>query len=147
MSVAQLLAKKKAAQALKNQEEGLAFLNENAQKEGVVVLPSGLQYLILESGDGAQPSVDDTVVCHYHGQNLKGEVFDSSVERGAPATFVISRLIQAYQQALPMMNVGSRWMLYVPPELAYKDEHKSKEIGAYSTLIFEVALLNIVVPS
>ena len=88
--------------------------------------------------------LSDTVVCHYHGQNLAGEVFDSSVERGEPATFRIERLIQGYQIALPLMNVGSKWRLFVPSELAYKDEHKSKQISANSTLVFEVELLDIV---
>lgn len=144
MSVAELLAKKKAEQAQQNLADGQAFLAENAQKEGVVVLPSGLQYKVLVEGSGAKPAVTDTVVCHYHGQNLKGEVFDSSVERGAPATFAINKLIQGYQQALPLMSVGSKWILYVPSQLAYKDEHKSKQIGANSTLIFELELLEIV---
>lgn len=144
MSVAELLQKKKAALALQNLEEGAAFLAANAQQEGVVVLPSGLQYKMMVQGSGVCPGVDDTVVCHYHGQNLKGEVFDSSVNRGEPATFRINKLIQGYQQALPLMPVGSKWLLYVPAELAYKDEHKSKQIGANSTLVFEVELLGIV---
>lgn len=144
MSVAEILAKKKAAQALKNLEEGQDFLAENAQKEGVNVLPSGLQYLVLIEGTGSKPTLADKVVCHYHGQNLKGEVFDSSVNRGQPATFAVNKLIQGYQEALPLMPVGSKWVLYIPSELAYKDEHKSKEISANSTLIFELELLEIV---
>ena len=144
MSVAEILAKKKAALALKNLEEGQAFLAANAEKEGVVTLPSGLQYEVLQAGTGDKPTLSDTVVCHYHGQNLAGEVFDSSVERGEPATFRIERLIQGYQIALPLMSVGSKWRLFVPSDLAYKDEHKSKQISANSTLIFEVELLGIV---
>lgn len=144
MSVAQLLAEKKAAQALKNLQEGEAFLAQNAQQEGVVSLPSGLQYRVLVEGAGDKPTLDDKVICHYHGQNLQGEVFDSSVERGAPATFAIKNLIQGYQQALPLMGVGSKWVLYVPSELAYGQQHKSKQIGANSTLIFEVELLDII---
>ena len=116
----------------------------NAEKAGVVTLPSGLQYEVLQAGTGDKPTLSDTVVCHYHGQNLAGEVFDSSVERGEPATFRINRLIQGYQIALPLMSVGSKWRLFVPSELAYKDEHKSKQISANSTLVFEVELLDIV---
>lgn len=144
MSVAEILAQKKAAQALRNLTEGHAFLAANAQQEGVVVLPSGLQYMVLVEGTGAKPTLTDQVVCHYHGQNLKGEVFDSSVNRAQPATFAVNKLIQGYQEALPLMSVGSKWVLYIPSELAYKDEHKSKEIGANSTLIFELELLEIV---
>ena len=144
MSVAEILAKKKAALALKNLQEGQAFLAANAEKDGVVSLPSGLQYEVLQVGTGAKPTLEDTVVCHYHGHNLAGEVFDSSVERGEPATFRIARLIQGYQIALPLMSVGSKWRLFVPSELAYKDEHKSKHISANSTLIFDVELIGIV---
>ena len=143
MSVAELLQKRKAELAEKNLQEGKLFLENNAKNEGVVCLPSGLQYKILVDGNGAKPEITDTVVCHYHGQNLKGEVFDSSVDRGKPSQFNINKLIQGYQIALPLMPVGSKWILYVPSELAYKDEHKSKEIGANSTLIFEVELLEI----
>ena len=144
MSVAALLQKRKEELAAKNLEEGKKFLQENASKTGVVVLTSGLQYKIEKVGTGATPKITDTVVCHYHGFNLKGEVFDSSVDRGTPATFKIQKLIKAYQEALPLMQVGSKWIIYSPSELAYKDEHKSKEIGANSTLIFEVELLEIV---
>ena len=112
MSVAEILAKKKAALALKNLEEGQAFMAANAEKAGVVTLSSGLQYEVLQAGTGDKPTLNDTVVCHYHGQNLAGEVFDSSVERGEPATFRISRLIQGYQIALPLMNVGSKWQAH-----------------------------------
>ena len=143
MSVAALLAKRKAAQAQKNVEEGRAFLAENAKRDGVVVRDSGLQYEVLIAGDGEKPELFHRVRCHYHGSNLNGEVFDSSVERGVPAEFSINRLIQGYQEALPLMSVGSKWRLFVPPELAYKDEDKSKYITANSTLIFEVELLAI----
>jgi len=144
MSVAELLQKRKAELAEKNLVEGKAFLTQNAKNEKIVVLPSGLQYQVLTQGSGAKPTLADTVLCHYEGKNLKGEVFDSSVQRGTPATFKIAKLIQGYQLALPLMAVGSKWILYVPSELAYKDEHKSKEIGANSTLIFDVELLDIV---
>lgn len=143
MSIAELLAKKKAAQAQKNLEEGAVFLAENAKREGVVVRPSGLQYEVLVEGAGEKPELFHRVRCHYHGTNLNGDVFDSSVERGQPAEFSINRLIQGYQEALPLMPVGSKWRLFVPSELAYKDENKSKYITANSTLIFEVELLAI----
>jgi FKBP-type peptidyl-prolyl cis-trans isomerase FklB len=144
MSVAELLQKRKAELAAKNLSDGIAFLADNAKQPDVVTLPSGLQYKIIKQGTGETPVLTDTVLCHYEGKNLKGEVFDSSIQRGTPATFKIAKLIQGYQQALPLMPLGSTWILYVPSELAYKDEHKSKEIGANSTLIFEVQLLDIV---
>lgn len=139
-----MLAKKKAEQARHNLEQGQAFLADNAKQAGVTVLPSGLQYRVLVEGTGAKPSPSDSVVCHYQGQNLKGDIFDSSIARGTPATFRINKLIQGFQEALPMVGVGSKWELFIPSTLAYQDEHKSKEIGANSTLVFELELLEIV---
>ena len=143
MGVADMLFKRKKELAEKNLNEGKAFMEENAKKEGVVTLPSGLQYEIITEGDGAQPKAKDTVKCHYHGTTIKGNVFDSSVKRGTPASFPLNRMISGWTEALQLMPVGSKWRLFLPPNLAYGEEQISKEIGPNSTLIFEVELLGI----
>ncbi|ASK31969.1 peptidylprolyl isomerase [Chryseobacterium sp. T16E-39] len=143
MGVADMLFKRKKELAEKNLNEGKAFMEENAKKEGVVTLPSGLQYEIITEGDGAQPKAKDTVKCHYHGTTIKGNVFDSSVKRGTPASFPLNRVISGWTEALQLMPVGSKWRLFLPPNLAYGEEQISKEIGPNSTLIFEVELLGI----
>ncbi|WBV55962.1 FKBP-type peptidyl-prolyl cis-trans isomerase [Chryseobacterium sp. Chry.R1] len=143
MGVADMLFKRKKELAEKNLNEGKAFMEENAKKDGVVTLPSGLQYEIITEGNGAQPKAKDTVKCHYHGTTIKGEVFDSSVKRGTPASFPLNRVISGWTEALQLMPVGSKWRLFLPPNLAYGEEQISKEIGPNSTLIFEVELLGI----
>lgn len=143
MGVADLLFKRKKEQAEKNLNDGKAFIEENAKKEGVVTRPSGLQYEIITEGNGAKPNATDTVKCHYHGTTIKGVVFDSSVKRGAPASFPLNRVIAGWTEALQLMSVGSKWKLIIPPHLAYGEEQISKEIGPNSTLIFEVELLDI----
>ncbi|MBB4807903.1 FKBP-type peptidyl-prolyl cis-trans isomerase FklB [Chryseobacterium defluvii] len=143
MGVADLLFRRKKEQAEKNLNEGKAFMEENAKKEGVITLPSGLQYEILTEGDGKKPGARDTVKCHYHGTTIKGQVFDSSVKRGTPASFPLNRVIAGWTEALQLMPVGSKWKLIIPPNLAYGEEQISKEIGPNSTLIFEVELLDI----
>lgn len=143
MGVADLLLKKKRELAENNLKEGIAFQEENAKNENVVTLESGLQYEILVEGDGAKPKVTDSVLCHYHGTNVKGEVFDSSVKRGKPASFPLNRVISGWTEALQLMPVGSKWKLVLPANLAYGTENISKEIGPNSTLIFEVELLGI----
>lgn len=129
--------------AAKNLEEGLAFLTENAKKDEVTELPSGLQYEILKEGDGDLPTVNDQVKCHYHGTLIDGTVFDSSVQRGEPATFPVNGVIQGWVEALQLMSVGSKWKLYVPSELAYGNRGAGGAIGPNSTLVFEVELLDI----
>lgn len=129
--------------AAKNLEEGLAFLAENAKKDEVTELPSGLQYEILKEGDGDLPTVNDQVKCHYHGTLIDGTVFDSSVQRGEPATFPVNGVIQGWVEALQLMSVGSKWKLYVPSELAYGNRGAGGAIGPNSTLVFEVELLDI----
>ncbi len=126
-----------------NLEAGKKFLTENAQREGVVALPSGIQYEVMTMGDGPQPSAKDTVRCHYHGTTIAGKVFDSSVQRGQPASFPLNRVIAGWTEALQLMPVGSKWRLFIPPNLAYGDRRVSPEIGPNSTLIFEVELLGI----
>jgi len=119
---------------------GKDFLAENAKQEGVISLPSGLQYQILESGDGATPGSDSTVRTHYHGTLLDGSVFDSSYQRGEPAEFPVSGVIAGWTEALQLMQCGSKWRLFVPSELAYGAQAVGS-IPAHSTLVFEVELL------
>lgn len=125
-----------------NVAAGDAYREENGAKEGVTTLESGLQYEVLESGDGEMPTVADTVVAHYHGTLIDGTVFDSSVDRGEPATFPLNRVIEGWQEALTMMHVGDKWKLVIPPELAYKTAGVDK-IGPSETILFEVELLGV----
>jgi FKBP-type peptidyl-prolyl cis-trans isomerase FklB len=122
--------------------EGATFLAENAKREGVVTLPSGLQYEVIRQGTGATPTPNDRVTVHYHGTLIDGEVFDSSVSRGDPATFGVTQVISGWTEALQLMPVGSKWKLYIPYDLAYGSQDRGI-IRPYSTLIFEVELLEI----
>lgn len=127
---------------INNMEAGEAFLAENGKRENVVTLPSGLQYEIIKQGDGPKPLATNTVTCHYHGTTIKGEVFDSSVKRGQPASFPLNGVIKGWTEALQLMPVGSKWKLFIPPQLAYGNRNISREIGPNSTLIFEVELIS-----
>lgn len=129
--------------AEKNRKAGEQFLEENSNQEGVVVLPSGLQYKVIEEGSGKMPEADDTVVVHYRGTLLNGNVFDSSYERGEPTTFKVNAVIPGWQEALQNMRVGAHWKIFVPPELAYGERGAGKMIGPNQTLIFDVELLSI----
>ena len=124
-------------------EAGEKFLQENAQKEGVITLPSGLQYMVLREGDGPSPLPTDQVKTHYHGTLIDGTVFDSSVDRGEPISFPVSGVIQAWQEILPMMKVGSKYKIFAPYQLAYGDRGAGPVIKPYSALIFEIELLGI----
>lgn len=126
-----------------NKKEGEAFLTANKAKEGVIALPSGLQYKILKQGTGPKPTASDTVVCNYQGTLIDGKEFDSSYKRGQPATFPVSGVIKGWTEALQLMPVGSKWQLFIPADLAYGDRGPSPEIGPDSTLVFEVELLSI----
>jgi FKBP-type peptidyl-prolyl cis-trans isomerase len=126
-----------------NKKEGDAFLAANKTKDGVVTLPSGLQYKILQEGTGPKPSASDTVVCNYRGTLLNGTEFDSSYKRGQPATFAVGQVIHGWTEALQLMPVGSKWQLFIPAELAYGARPAGPDIGPNSTLIFEVELLSI----
>ncbi len=131
------------AQGAANKKEGDTFLAENKTKEGVVTLPSGLQYKILKEGTGPKPAATDSVVCNYRGTLINGTEFDSSYKRGQPATFPVSGVIKGWTEALQLMPVGSKWQLFIPSDLAYGERGPSPEIGSNSTLIFEVELLSI----
>lgn len=124
--------------------EGQAYLEENAKKDGVTVTDSGLQYEILVAGEGDKPTASSTVRTHYHGTLIDGTVFDSSVDRGQPAEFPVNGVIPGWTEALQMMPVGSKWRLTVPYDLAYGERGAGGAIGPYSTLVFEVELLDIV---
>ncbi len=126
-----------------NRKAGEAFLSENTKKEGVVTLPSGLQYRILKAGEGKKPALDDTVVCNYRGTLINGTQFDSSYDRGQPAAFPVKGVIKGWTEALQLMPVGSKWQLFIPPELAYGANGAGTQIGPNATLIFEVELLSI----
>jgi len=132
----------KGIRALKNLEEGEEFMSKNADEDGVVTMQSGLQYKILEEGDGSIPKASDHVKTHYHGTLVDGTVFDSSVERGQPATFPVGGVIKGWQEALQLMPVGSTWRVFVPSKLAYGSRGPGT-IGPNSTLIFDIELLGI----
>lgn len=127
----------------KSKEAGLAFLEENKNKENVFTTESGLQYEIITEGTGPIPKEDDTVTVHYHGTTIDGTVFDSSVDRGEPVSFPVNGVIMGWQEALQLMPVGSKWKIYVPSELAYGERGAGRDIGPNETLIFEVELLSI----
>ncbi|MEM7145128.1 MAG: FKBP-type peptidyl-prolyl cis-trans isomerase [Verrucomicrobiota bacterium] len=133
-----------AAAGPENAAAGAAFLDENAKKDGVTTTESGLQYEVIEAGDGAKPTAADTVKVHYHGTLIDGTVFDSSVERGEPTTFPLGGVIPGWTEGLQLMPVGSKYRLYVPSDLAYGERSPSPKIGPNSTLIFDVELLEIV---
>ena len=131
----------KASQS--NIAEGVKFLAENTKKEGVVTLASGLQYKIIKAGSGAKPTAEDTVVTHYTGKLINGKVFDSSVQRGQPATFPVKGVIAGWTEALQLMTTGSKWELYIPAKLAYGERGAGQDIAPNATLIFEIELLEI----
>lgn len=127
-----------------NLKAGQEFLDINKKRPGVVTLPSGLQYEIVKEGTGPKPKATEQVKCHYHGTLINGTVFDSSVERGTPATFGVNQVIQGWVEALQLMPVGSKWKLFIPSELAYGQSGAGQSIEPNSTLIFEVEVLDIV---
>jgi FKBP-type peptidyl-prolyl cis-trans isomerase FklB len=139
---AQAEARDKAA-GEKNIKEGQAFLAANAKKEGVKVLPSGLQYKVIKSGNGKTPKATDFVKTHYHGTLVDGSVFDSSVERKEPVTFPVNGVIAGWTEALQLMKEGDKWQLFIPAKLAYGEESRPPKITPNSALIFEIELLSI----
>jgi FKBP-type peptidyl-prolyl cis-trans isomerase FklB len=143
MGITDKLSQMKNEKAAANLKAGQDFLEENKKKPGVQVLPSGLQYEILKEGSGPKPLATNKVTCHYHGTLTDGTVFDSSVTRGQPATFPLNMVIKGWTEALQLMPTGSKWRLFLPPQLAYGDRQTGAHIGPNSTLIFEVELLGI----
>ena len=143
MVIQNYFTKKQSAKSEVKIEEGRKFLEENSKKEGVITLASGLQYEVIVDGSGEKPKLEDNVTTHYHGTLIDGTVFDSSVDRGEPASFQVGGVIKGWTEALQLMTVGSKWKLYVPYDLAYGERGAGPQIGPYSTLIFEVELLNI----
>jgi FKBP-type peptidyl-prolyl cis-trans isomerase len=141
------LVKKQAEIAEKNLAAGKAFLAENAKKPGVITTESGLQYKILETGEGKQPVADDTVTTHYRGTLIDGREFDSSYKRDAPASFPVKGVIKGWTEALQLMHVGDKWQLFVPSDLAYGASKRSELIEPNSTLIFEIELLDVKEPA
>ena len=127
-----------------NKKAGEEFLNINKGKAGVVTLPSGLQYQVLQKGEGPKPTASDKVKCHYHGTLINGTVFDSSVQRGEPAVFGVSQVIPGWVEALQLMAVGSKWRLFIPSDLAYGEHGAGEAIEPNSALVFDVELLDIV---
>ena len=134
---------KKKQEAETNQKEGDAFLAANKAKEGVVTLPSGLEYKILTPGTGPKPTASDTVVCNYKGTLINGTEFDSSTKHGGPATFPVGGVIKGWTEALQLMPVGSKWQLFIPASMAYGERGAGADIGPNSTLVFEVELVSI----
>ncbi len=126
-----------------NKQVGEEFLRINKEKRGVVTLPSGLQYEVLKTGDGQKPGPNDKVRCHYHGTLIDGRVFDSSIERGQPAVFGVSQVIRGWTEALQLMNVGSKWRLFIPSDMAYGAHGAGEAIEPNMTLIFDVELRGI----
>lgn len=130
-------------QAEKNKAEGDAFLAENAKKDGVKTLPSGLQYRVITPGTGKTPTAADSVTTHYRGTLIDGTEFDSSYKRGEPATFPVSGVIPGWTEALQLMKEGAKWQLFLPPSLAYGERGVGRDIGPNATLIFDVELLKV----
>ena len=141
--VQQKMQEKAKVEGEANKKEGDAFLAANKSKQGVVTLPSGLQYKIITAGTGPKPTADDTVVCNYRGTLISGKEFDSSYKRGEPATFAVNGVIKGWTEALQLMPTGSKWQLFIPPDLAYGDRGAGADIGPDATLIFEVELMSI----
>ena len=135
--------KMQAEKSAKANEAGAAYLAENGDKDGVITTESGLQYEIIVSGDGAKPTTADQVTVHYHGMLTDGTVFDSSVDRGQPATFGVTQVIKGWTEALQLMSIGDKWKLTIPSGLAYGDQGAGGMIGPGATLVFEVELLGI----
>lgn len=133
-----------AKQGEVNRKNGEAFLTENAKREGIKVTESGLQYEVLESGKGDSPKASDNVEVHYTGKLIDGTVFDSSVERGVPASFGVTQVIPGWVEALQLMHEGDKWRLYIPSDLAYGPNGAGGVIGPNMTLIFDVELLRVI---
>lgn len=142
--VSKKLQEQEQAAAKEKSAEGEAYLAENAKREEVTVLESGLQYEVIAQGDGEKPTAQSTIRAHYHGTFINGDVFDSSYERGQPAEFPVGGVIKGWTEALQIMPVGSKWRLHVPYHLAYGERGSQGAIPPYATLVFDVELLDII---
>jgi FKBP-type peptidyl-prolyl cis-trans isomerase FklB len=142
MGVADRLAALNAEKSAANLKEGEDFLAVNKTKEGVVALESGLQYEVLTLGTGEKPKASNTVTCHYHGTLINGTIFDSSVQRGQPASFPLTAVIKGWTEGLQYMPLGSKFRFFIPPHLGYGSRQVSAQIGPNSTLIFDVELIS-----
>ncbi len=141
--VTEFLQKQEEEKGKEAREAGEAFLAENATKEGVVVLPSGLQYLVLEEGNGKKPAATDQVKCHYEGRLIDGTVFDSSYRRGEPATFPLNGVIAGWTEGLQLMGEGAKYRLFIPYNMAYGTRGAGASIPPYAALVFDVELLEV----
>lgn len=144
MGVADQLAQMRAEKAAANLKAGQDFLAENKTRPGVTELPSGLQYEILNEGSGEKPAAHNEVTCHYHGTLIDGTIFDSSVQRGRPASFPLNMVIKGWTEGLQLMPTGSKWRFFIPPHLGYGERQVSAQIGPNSTLIFDVELISFI---
>ncbi|HED17108.1 MAG TPA: FKBP-type peptidyl-prolyl cis-trans isomerase [Gammaproteobacteria bacterium] len=142
----QKMIETKKAQAAINLKKGEKYRASNKKKDGVVELPSGLQYVIVTKGDGPKPKDTDTVVVHYQGTLINGTIFDSSIKRGTPATFQLNKIIPGWKEALLMMPSGSKWKVVIPPHLAYGANGVGNSIGPNATLLFDIELMEIKKP-
>lgn len=138
-----LLQTRREAMVEEMKAKGVAFLAANKDKEGVKTLDSGLQYKVIKAGEGESPAATDTVKVHYTGKLISGKTFDSSIQRGKPATFRVGQVIPGWQEGIQKMKVGSKWMLYIPSDLAYGANGSPGAIGPHQVLVFEVELLEI----
>lgn len=143
MGIADILGLRNKEKAEANLKAGEIFLNENKSKEGVITLDSGLQYLVLQEGDGAKPGASSKVTCHYHGTTIDGQVFDSSVQRGQPASFPLNQVIAGWTEGVQLMSIGSKYRFFIPSHLAYGNRQVGSVIAPNSTLIFDIELLAI----
>lgn len=143
MGIADKLFNLKNEKAAANLKAGQEFLEANKLKAGVVTLPSGLQYEVITAAEGPKPLATNKVTCHYHGTLINGTVFDSSVQRGQPASFPLNMVIKGWTEGLQLMSTGSKWRFFIPPHLGYGERQMGAHIGPNSTLIFEVELLGI----
>lgn len=143
MGIADKLFNMKNEKAAANLKAGEDFLEANKSKAGVVALPSGLQYEVITEGTGPKPTASSKVTCHYHGTLIDGTIFDSSVQRGQPATFPLNMVIKGWTEGVQLMPQGSKWRFFIPPHLGYGERQTGSHIGPNSTLVFEVELLGI----
>lgn len=143
LEMVRMVGKARQLASMENKSAGEAFLAENLKKEGVAILPSGLQYTVLHEGKGEKPGEEDTVTCHYRGTLIDGFEIDSTYKRNQPATFELKKSIVGWREALQLMPAGSKWKLFVPAELAYSTQGAGEHIGPNATLVFEIELLSV----